>query len=716
MTQSLFTPSWYRVAHLKPTIKRHCQTQRRLYRGELWYILTDPVSGKHYRFSPQAYQLIGLMDGERSVQELWDFACRDFSDEAPTQPEVVSLLGQLYSADILSCDVPPDTGELLMRGQKIKRDAFLAKLRGGPLFMRLPLGDPEKFLTKTQKLADLCFSRSGLLIWAATIIAAAIMLLLHWSEFTNNSVDRLLGGGNLLILFLLYPLLKGLHELGHGYAVKRWGGEVHEIGVMLLVFMPVPYIDASSSSAFRQRWQRLVVSGAGIAVELFFGALAALIWVSIEPGVTRAIAYNIILVGGVSTLLFNGNPLLRYDGYYLLSDLLDIPNLAQRSRQYLGWLSARYIFDSRLHAEPYCGPGEQLWLIAYGLLSFAYRICVYLLIIYFVAGKFFFLGVLIAAWGAITMFVLPTTHMLNELLTGMAYQDKRTRVIAVLTSLLFFCAALLFVVPLPHFTNSEGVTWIPEQGLVRTKTSGIVERIVAPPNAFVRQGDVLIECRDSSLEAEAKILTSQMREFESRYQAAYVHDQIEAKIIAEDLAALRQRVVRVAGQLQGLTITSPTNGHFVVPGADDMAGRFLKQGELVGYVLQEEEATVRIVVPQDKIDLVRKKTKALELRVATRPDKVVPGHIIREVPGAVDRLPSTVLSRAGGGDIVVDPLEESGKKMFTRMFQFDVAFRAPSLNKFRGSRVYVRFDHGWEPIAFRCYRALRQLFLKRFNA
>jgi putative peptide zinc metalloprotease protein len=164
---------------------------------------------------------------------------------------------------------------------------------------------------------------------------------LNWSTLSENVVDRALAPQNLLLLWFVYPLVKAIHELGHAYATKIYGGEVHEIGVMFLVFVPVPYVDASASSSFPDKRQRMAVGAIGIGVEMLLAAVAVFVFAHATIGLVHAIAYNVILIGGVSTILFNGNPLLRFDGYYVLSDLLDVPNLGPRANAYVGYLAQR---------------------------------------------------------------------------------------------------------------------------------------------------------------------------------------------------------------------------------------------------------------------------------------------------------------------------------------------------------------------------------------
>ena len=196
-----------------------------------------------------------------------------------------------------------------------------------------------------------------------------------------------------MLLWITFPFVKALHELGHGFAVKRWGGEVHEMGIMFLVFMPVPYVDASAASAFQSKYQRMVVGSAGMLVEVFIAALAMFVWLNVEPGMIRAVAFNVMLIAGVSTVLFNGNPLLRFDGYYVLMDWLEIPNLGSRANQYIGYLIQRYPFGIRNAQSPVSARGERGWFVFYSIASFCYRMFIFATIIWFVAGEFFVVGV-----------------------------------------------------------------------------------------------------------------------------------------------------------------------------------------------------------------------------------------------------------------------------------------------------------------------------------
>lgn len=714
MDKPLFSPSWYRIAKLKPRLRAHSEIHRHMYRGEKWYVMQDHSTGKFYRFSPTAYYIIGLMDGRHTVHELWELAAEKYGDDSPTQDDVIRLFQQLHVGDMLLCDVPPNIQELLERGKKADRARWLANLRS-PLFMRFQLFDPESFLEKTIFLVKPFFSIFGLLLWLAVVVYAVTLAGQHWPELTHNITDRVLATENLVILWFIYPIIKGLHEFGHGYAVRNWGGEVHEMGIMFLVLMPIPYVDASSASAYREKLRRIFVGGAGILTELFVASLAMITWVSLDPGLPRTIAFNIALIGSVSTILFNANPLLRYDGYYMLSDLIDIPNLAQRSINYLQYLAKKYLFRASDAEEPYVGPGEKFWLATYSICAFIYRAFIYTAIILFIAGKFFFIGVILALWGCATMVVYPLFKGIKYLVNSKGLRTRRSRALALTGGAVALLLLLLFIMPFPLWTNAEGVVWAPEDALVRANASGFIRQLKVKPFNKVHKGQILVECYDDELETELLMLRSQEREFELRYGTALSLDPLQATSILEELNHIKIALARTEEKIKDLTVLSPADGIFIVPQAVDLPGRFIRHGELIGYVLAASQPIIRVVVPQIKIDLVRQRTTNVKLRFADDIDKIVMGTISREVPEALQQLPSMTLSTAGGGKIALDPSSDRQMKTFDKLFQFDITPAILRSSIYVGGRVYTKFELGYEPLAFQWYRHVRQLFLKRFN-
>ncbi len=294
---------------------------------------------------------------------------------------------------------------------------------------------------------------------------------------------------NLILIFLVFPVLKLFHEFGHAYATKAFGGEVHEMGVMMIVFTPIPYVDATSANSFREKWKRVGVSAAGLVVELFLASLALFIWLGAEPGAVRSVAFNVMLIAGVSTVLFNANPLIRFDGYYILSDWIEIPNLRGRAGQYLAYLWERYVYGQKTARPPNATSGERAWFVPYAVASFFYRFVIMFGIIMLIADKMLALGLILGALTFFTMVIKPLAKGGSFVIKSPRLKGAWLRAIA--TSVL--CAALvvwlLFFLPFPLRTRAEGVLWLPEESIVRAGTEGTLDRIQTRSGEYVRGGD-----------------------------------------------------------------------------------------------------------------------------------------------------------------------------------------------------------------------------------
>lgn len=714
MSEALFSPSWYRVATLAPRLRSHAQLHRHQYRGQTWYVLQDRSNERFHRFSPAAYAFIGLMDGMRTVQDIWELASEKLGDDGPTQPEVVQLLSQLHAADVLQCDIPPDIAELLHRHERTQQKKWQRRLMS--IFSwQFPLVDPERLLETFAPLVRPLFGWVGVLLWLGIVVPALLIGIAHWSDLTANMIDRMTTPQNLMLLWFLFPAIKVLHELGHAFAVKVFGGEVHEMGIMLLVFSPVPYVDASASSAFSSKWQRAVVGAAGMIVELAIASVAMFVWVSAEPGAIHTLAYNAIMVAGISTVVFNGNPLLRFDGYYILADLIEIPNLRQRANQYLGYVCERYLFGREEAQVPHVTPGERAWFVGYSVSSFVYRIFVVFAILMFLTDQFFVLGMFFAIMTGVTWFLLPLGKGLTYLFTSPRIRRVRGRALAVSTGAMVLILVALCFTPVPFRTRAEGVVWIPDEAIVRAGADGFVLKVVGIPGAHVSRGDVLVVCHDSVLTTQLTVLGAQLREIEARIREQIPENIVKAKILEEEKRYIEEKLARTKEQVEDLVITAKVDGTLVLPRVDDLPGRFVHRGDVLAHVVDLNSLTVRTIVDQTDIDLIRHSTNTVQVRLAERLASPIDADLKRLVPAASDELPSPALGSEGGGQVPMDPKDPKGQKAIRKVFQVDLQLPLELGIVNVGGRVYVRFDHGREPLMVQWYRQGRQLFLSRFN-
>ena len=714
MSKSLYSPSWYRVVDMKPRLRAHAEIHRQTFRGDVWYLVQDHQTGRFHRISPAAHYVLSLMDGRRTLQEIWKRVGERLGDEQPTQEEIIRLLAQLHGSDILFGGLPPDMAELSERADKQAKRELMMRIKN-PMALRFPLVDPDRFLTATLPIVRPLLTTAGLAGWALLVLLGIVVGSVNAVALSASVNDQLLTAQNVALLLIAYPLVKAFHELGHAYATKAFGGAVHEIGLLLLIFVPVPYVDASASAAFRSKWRRITVSAAGIMVEAALASIAVLVWVAAEPGLVRAVAFNVIVIGGVSTLFFNGNPLLKFDGYYVLADLLEIPNLASRANKYILYLIQRYAFAMEGLSSPVTARGEAPWFVAYAIGATLYRLSIMITIALLVASKLFFLGIGLAILSVVNTLVWPAINGLRFVLNSPLLHRQRRRAIAVTAGAVAATLIAVLAIPLPFATMAQGVVWVGEQSTVRALSDGFVSEIAARNGQWVKAGDTLVKGEDPTLLEASIVLEKQLDEMRLRLEAATPRDPVQANILREQVRHMEAQLATSRRRLADLDLTAGKAGRFLIADEADLPGRFVHKGDVIGYVMGEDDPVIRVVVPQTDIDPVRRQTTRVEIRHAEAMDRILPAQILREIPSAATELPHLALSTAGGGPVLLDPSKTDKPKPLEALFHFNLRVTGEEAPARLGGRTYVRFEHPPEPIGFLIARSLRQLFLRQFS-
>ncbi|EAR51227.1 peptidase, M50 family protein [Oceanicola granulosus HTCC2516] len=716
MAERFLSQLWYRVEGLTPRLKVHVTVHRHRYRGEPWYVLHDHAGGRVHRFTPAAYMVIGRFDGRTSIGEIWTSLAETYDADAPSQDDVIQLLATLHQNDLIRYAGTPDVADLLERYRKKSTELVKQNLMN-PVSIRVPLWDPDRFLSRTLPVVRPLLGWWGLALWLVVVCWGGLVAAQNYGALTENLTDRLLGARNIAITLISYPLLKALHELAHGYLTKMRGQEVREMGIMFLVFFPVPYVDASAAAALRNKWHRAAVSAGGIFVETFAAALALILWAEAEAGFLRAVAFNIVMIGGLSTLFVNGNPLLKFDGYYVLADLIESPNFGTRANLYWGWLIQRRLFGAKQLKEPVATPGERRWFLVYAPAALVYRLSVMVGIALFVAGKYYFAGVVLALWSVFNAVIKPLFKHIRHVLISPGLRKVRGRAKRWTFGSIATLAAALLLIPLPLRTDTEGVVWLPEAAHLRAGAPGFVARVAAGRGAAVAEGEALVELAAPTLAARIEGLRWREEEYRRRLAVLSVSDRPRAEAARLELAEATGELAREMARQGDMLLTAPLAGRFepVVP-PDDLTGRFFNEGDLVGYVLPPRPEVLRIAVAQADAALVRERLEGVEVRFAGALEQRHRVLLIRAVPQAQASLPSPVLGSRGGGRFLTAPGDEEGTASLDPVFVYDLAMPPDAPVQPYGMRVLVRFDHGLEPAAFQAWRRVRQLFLERFNA
>ncbi len=720
-----FHEAWYRVAQLRPRLLTGVRIYRQQYRGQLWYVVENPANNQFSRVSEEAYLFLGLLDGRRTVRDVWHTCNERLDDRAPTQGEIIQLLGQLHAANLLYVELPPDSEALFSRYRKrVRREVtgYLTNL----LFVRIPLLDPDKILNRWVGLLGLPFSLTGLFLWLLLLGAGLYVIIGNFGDLVSQSSD-VLDPDNILLLYLSMVLTKVIHEFSHAFACKRFGrlngnaGEVHKMGVMFLIFFPLPYVDASSAWTFRSKWHRAVVGMAGVMAELAVAAVAAIVWASTSTGTLHIIAFNVIFVASVSTLFFNGNPLLRFDAYYVLSDLIEIPNLAQRCRQYLHYLFKRYVWGLKRAWNPAFTVGERLWFVFYGCAAISYRIFISVRILLFLNDRLpDTLSVLVPAlaFSALVGWVLvPLAKFLRVLATGTELTRNRGRAIGSTGVLALSLMVLLGFIRCPDYCRVEGVLEPVELSTIHAATDGFVTSFLPSRVAASPTGPPLIQAVNPALSSEEQVLTAGRRALEIRRRKALTREVAAAQILEEQLAALDDKIERVQQELASLSLAAPSSGTWVSPQIEYARGRYVRRGEEIGVVAKLDDLLVRATAGQNiAAMLVEQAEEGVEIRANGRPELTIAGTIEQIYPAGQGRLPSQALGYAVGGSVPVDLRDPTGTTAAEKFFEVRIRLRwDDSAQWLTGQRVVVRVRLKSKSLARQVWHYGRQLFQRRYH-
>ena len=720
-----FHESWYRVASLRPRLLASVQIHRQHFRGQMWYVLENPTNNEFSRLSVEAHRFVGLLDGRHTVAEAWRICNEQLGDRAPTQGEVIQLLGQLYSSNLLFAELAPDTESLFNRFRtRVRRQiqGFFSNL----LFIRIPLLDPDHILERWVGVVGWLFSWIGLLLWLTLITAGLYFITGNIRELIHQSSD-ILAPDNLILLYLSIVIIKVCHEFGHAFACKRFGrlsgtgGQVHVMGVMFLVFVPLPYVDASSAWAFRKKWHRVVVGLSGVMVELAGAAIAAIIWANTSTGTLHIIAYNVIFVASISTLVFNGNPLLRFDAYYVLADLLEIPNLSHRSKNYLSYLVKRHGWRLKNIHNPAHSIGERIWFVFYGIASTAYRVFICIRILLFLNDRLpeeLFILVPFFAFSAVIAWVLvPIGKFIRYLATNGELTKSRARAVVSTLGTLALMVICLGMLQLPDHCRVEGIVEPVDLAIVHAQSDGFISDFLPSDQVVAPGGNPLIKAVNPSLEAEKKSLMAELSGLQVKQRVAQTQEIAAAQILAEQIQALQEKIARVDFELSSLHLQPAIAGTWVSPDIETTQGTYLHRGQQIGLVAGLDHVRIRATAGQNLAAILLEQAyEQLEIRVKGRPDVMLTGEIEEIFPAGQEVLPSEALGYAVGGSMPTLVQDPSGVRTAEKFFEIRIRpMPDSSVRLLSGQRVVARFQLPSKPLAAQWWRSVRQLFQRRFR-
>ncbi|GDY10443.1 hemolysin D [Planctomycetia bacterium] len=702
------------------------------------WTLKDPLSLAYFRLREAEYAVFSRLDGRMTYGEVLEALRRTFPAESWSLENLKAFIGSLVQSGLLTSLLPGQGSSIAKQREISSRRARLGLL-SKLLAFRWRGIDPEPLLRRVEPWTRWLFRPVTLAACASLIALAMLLVTLRWETLVRRLPDAtaLFGLGSLVPLVVVFIGIKLLHELGHVLTCRHFGGECHELGIQVLMFVPLFYGDVTDAWMVSRRWPRIAISAAGIFVELVLASVATLLWWSSVPGLLNSVFLNVMLVCSINTLLFNGNPLLRYDGYYVLADWLHLPNLAMQSRQTVMSLCERVITgvnDDDIELD-----SRRWWtLVIYGVLSAVYRLLVTVGIVWFL--HHFFgrgLGVFASAISVLLVFGAVVSPM-RELATrirqrskGQASSPRRLR------NRLAICGVLLvavLLIPLPYSVSAPFVLFPGDAQPVFVTVGGRIESAV-PAGSRVRAGEPLGELvnHELSLQHEQRVaevarLTARLKNLEAQ-RGNNESAAMRLPATRDELAGARRRLDQLTSEVQRLRLNSPSEGTVLPPPNTvrtqtsedslpewhgtpldvDNLGATVREQTLFCYVGDPARQDALLLVDQNGVEFVRPGQR-VRLRFLSAPGVIREGRV-EEIASARSEVVPRELSVAQ-----LVPVRQSSNGLAPSEVSYEVRVRLleETASQTSGAALYspgkARIACGTLSLAARCWRLLRNTF------
>lgn len=721
------------VTMMNPDLRRKIKVRMRpdlvinqqRYGGQSYFIIKDPVGLRYFRFREEELFLLQQLDGYKNLDDIRHEFVEKFRPQRLSVPELERFVSQLLQAGLATAQTPQAGQRLYERYKKRQRDK-LKQMFLNLLYIKVPVFDPEKLLGRLMPYTYFLFTIPFLLVVTLFGIASLMLVLVNWSTFVSKlpAYYDFFTFRNVIFMWITLGIVKVLHEFGHGLSCKRFGGEVHEMGLLFLVFTPCLYCNVTDAWMLPNKWHRAIIGAAGMYVELILSSIFVWVWWYTEPGLLNTLSLSIIFVCSVSTVLFNANPLLRFDGYYILADLAEIPNLRERSNKYLGTVAGKLFLGEDPVKDPFA-PQKNRWLfVTYAVAAYLYRILITITILYFLYTflrpyKLGVISAMIAIAAGASMIIVPAYRMIKTLSNKWRSLkvDKVRMAVSIPAALLVIAAVLLC--PLPMRIDAPLILQ-PKDALVIT-----VPRQAMLRQLWIKDGDPIVGGQELAQFAEPMMeiqYGASRREYDQQVQLERSYRTMGEDVKAEDarLAAdSAYRVMRLLeGELKKLGIVAPADASGVAispPRKNDM-GKFFKAGDLFCQIGDPTKLEAYVVVPQSEIGLLQEAIDAAGGADRVRVWVKLAGHVgpILEYPISeisqeeITDLPQA-LSNKAGGEVATTTNKQTNREV-PQFRSYAVIVNVPNDDRSLavGLRGAARFDVGYKSIYWRIKRYIQQ--------
>jgi len=713
---------------------------RQQYLSRSYWIVKEPVGLKYFRFEDEEFAILEMLDGQRSLKEIKEEFEARFPPQKTSYQALQQFVGMLHRSGLILADAPDQGPQLKKRRDERRRKERLA-LVANPLAIRFKGFDPERVLNFFYPYTSWLFWRSTLIVLLLIGMGALLTLTLNFEEFVLRlpAFEEFFGPSNWIWLGLTLGTVKVLHEFGHGLSCKHFGGECHEMGLMFLVLTPCLYCNVSDSWLLPNKWHRAAIGAAGIFVELTLAAIATFVWWFTGPGLLNHLALQIMFICSISTILFNGNPLLRYDGYYVCSDILEVPNLRQKATSVLKRKLGQICLGLEMPPDPFL-PKRNQWLFAlYTVAAVAYRWFVLFSILWFLNRVFEpyglqIIGRLIMASAIVGLFVVPIVQLVKFLhVPGRMDQVKPKRVYATAGVVVAVLAGILLI-PLPNYVHCPCYIQARDAKEIYVEVPGRVVHVAVRPGETVDAGAELARLENSALELSVEKLKEERDDLQARATALnrLQYDDAESGSalpkIADALETAEKQLADKQRQLTALQLTAPAAGMVIPPPSrpnapapqrglsqwsgtpfdDRNRGVLMEKTQLFCRIGDPEQLEVVFVIDQYDLELVESgQHVGIKLEAYA-------GETFETKVTKISHLPMQFspksLSNQAGGDLATKTTKDGYQTPISASYQASAPIDSPSAPLYPDMRGRARISTGWQPLGSRLWRYAMKTF------
>lgn len=663
-------------------LRSDLHVSRQVHQGLPVYVVHDPVSFKTHRLPLSSYQIFVRLDPSKKLDENFESLVRQNHLKREDRDSFYQLIMQLQQLNLLVLPVASGSRlhEQYVRQTRARRRNKLL----GALFLTIPLTRPDEFLTRTSHRIRWMFTQGFLAAWAFAGLCAIWLVVSRFEEFTQP-FNGLLATDNLPFLWITFVVLKVWHELGHAYACKIYGGAVPEMGMILIAGTPAAYVDATSAWSFPERWKRLVVMAGGMYFESIVAIPAVFVWAFATSPLLTSCAWQLVMMASLITLLFNANPLMKYDGYFIASELVGIQNLRGRADQYLkAWLK-RIILgiepgkelspgrqsDTSLEASlTGTDKGSTLILAGYGVAATIYRTLLIFGIAAMIATRFPLIGLVLAGFHLVSTLGSSGLSLGKYLLFSSETSCVRGRARLAAVFALVVLPLLSLVVPVPFGVVAQGVVAAESEYFLNAETPGTLLQCLVNPGDTVKAGTLLAQLENPEVTDQARLSRAELQEALLQWEVSRSADITKSAELEARITELKHRLLESQKQVQALKITAPAGGRIARVPSSSQKGRYLKIGDQAAVVV-DGRTLLRTWLNEDELGSIQREPGTeVRFRIPGRSEMTFVGQLVSIEPAAESTALHDAMTFAAGGTILLDP--KTGLPL-EPLFQVDIA-------------------------------------------